>query len=465
LLVEAVAALAEPARTIVVLRWFRGLDSAEIARELAMPAGTVRWRLKRALEELRADLDRRAGGREAWVGLLAPLARGSSSAALATASATAPWLFVLTGGGLALAILGGTFLPSAFAPEEPEQREATGIVAGSPEQTALPVSALLTSIDSPARSAVALAPQRTGRAAPGTDGPSASPDEPELTGRVLMPGGGAPIPEGNFSGWFQHVVPSNVAFFLNPAGVFSTDAEGRFHIPLACDADVAQVRLLVEIVDVGRKVVDVPEFECRGGFDVGDVVLDPGAAVTFRVLDENGEPLAEALARISDWDSLIVESDWNGDGVLACVPEQGARVRFSSQRHRDQVVFVRPGDRPEVVLERTNALQITLVDAHGDLLQELHLRISPREGVFLDTGDFWSNVVHDEIVFLSPPGAARSHSMSSVADSDAEVLLRDLAPGQPFTIEVCTPDGRSLAVRDCVLGEREWQELVIPIER
>jgi RNA polymerase sigma-70 factor (ECF subfamily) len=74
-LAEAVAALAEPERTIVVLRYFRGLESAAIGRELGLPAGTVRWRLQKALGALRSELDRRFGGeRRAWGLFLAPYA-------------------------------------------------------------------------------------------------------------------------------------------------------------------------------------------------------------------------------------------------------------------------------------------------------------------------------------------------------------------------------------------------------
>ena len=75
MLAEEIVRLSEESRTVVVLRYFRGLDSAAIARELGVPAGTVRWRLSKALEELRAALDRRSGGeRRAWAVLLARVA-------------------------------------------------------------------------------------------------------------------------------------------------------------------------------------------------------------------------------------------------------------------------------------------------------------------------------------------------------------------------------------------------------
>ena len=85
LLAEAVTRLAEPLRAVIVLRYFQGLDSSAAAARLELPASTVRTRLQRALEELRADLDRRSdGGRASWAAILAPLAKSTGADASAT---------------------------------------------------------------------------------------------------------------------------------------------------------------------------------------------------------------------------------------------------------------------------------------------------------------------------------------------------------------------------------------------
>ncbi len=70
-LVQHVLELEEPFRQTVLLRFFEGLSSAEIAERLQIPAGTARWRLKEALDRLRVSLD--AEGREAWRLSVAPL--------------------------------------------------------------------------------------------------------------------------------------------------------------------------------------------------------------------------------------------------------------------------------------------------------------------------------------------------------------------------------------------------------
>jgi RNA polymerase sigma factor (sigma-70 family) len=73
---ERVSALEEPLRTVVVLRYFEGVDSTRIAALTGTPPGTVRWRLKVALDRLRAALDERhRGDRRAWIAILAPRER------------------------------------------------------------------------------------------------------------------------------------------------------------------------------------------------------------------------------------------------------------------------------------------------------------------------------------------------------------------------------------------------------
>ncbi len=105
--------LEEPLRATVMLRYYEGLSGAEIARAQGVPEGTVRWRLKRALDEVRARLDEEhRGDRRAWVALVAPLApafpaagRGAGAATMtgtAAATTSAPVAHTLMMGGLAV---------------------------------------------------------------------------------------------------------------------------------------------------------------------------------------------------------------------------------------------------------------------------------------------------------------------------------------------------------------------------
>lgn len=73
--VEAVVALDEPYRSTLLLRYFENLAPGAIAKRQAVPVETVRTRIRRGLEQLRARLDREYGGdRGAWCGLIVPLA-------------------------------------------------------------------------------------------------------------------------------------------------------------------------------------------------------------------------------------------------------------------------------------------------------------------------------------------------------------------------------------------------------
>lgn len=119
LLAEAVTRLAEPQRAVIVLRYFQGLDSSAAAARLGLSASAVRTRLQRALEELRADLDRHfEGGRKGWGLLLAPLVRGAAATGDAGApvmAGTAPlgsWSLALVacaGGACVLAAAGSIY--------------------------------------------------------------------------------------------------------------------------------------------------------------------------------------------------------------------------------------------------------------------------------------------------------------------------------------------------------------------
>ena len=105
--VTAVHELEEPFRSVVVLRFWRGLLPEAIARELGVPHNTVRSRLQRGLERLRARLDGRHGERAKWSAPLAtavgldPPAATVATVTLAAGIAMKTKLFV---GAAALAL-------------------------------------------------------------------------------------------------------------------------------------------------------------------------------------------------------------------------------------------------------------------------------------------------------------------------------------------------------------------------
>ena len=92
MLVDAVLALDEPHRSTVLLHYFEEVPSAEIGRRLGIPDGTVRRRLKEALDQLRSKLGASDQKRARILApLLAPLAghRSPITSALATKALSA----------------------------------------------------------------------------------------------------------------------------------------------------------------------------------------------------------------------------------------------------------------------------------------------------------------------------------------------------------------------------------------
>lgn len=130
-LLEAVLALPEPYREVVLLRFYEGLEPRHIATRTNAPVNTVRTRLQRALERLREQLDaNHDGDRRAWGFALLPLARSDSAALGLSATAAATTLGALVMGlktitALAAATLIGLGIWTLTQPNEPDLSRRT----------------------------------------------------------------------------------------------------------------------------------------------------------------------------------------------------------------------------------------------------------------------------------------------------------------------------------------------------
>lgn len=88
-IVELVAELEEPERSTVVHRFFDGMTLKQVAEKEQVAFGTVRLRIKRALEKLRKGLDRHFGGRSSWTVALVSLGNlGALQASTSVCGAT-----------------------------------------------------------------------------------------------------------------------------------------------------------------------------------------------------------------------------------------------------------------------------------------------------------------------------------------------------------------------------------------
>jgi len=144
----AILALDEPYRSVVLLRYYHGLEPSEVAARLGTKPATVRTQLVRAHEILRARLDSRYG-RETWAALLLPVAGvtrsavslGAASLGLAAAAALGGlWLFARRGPARGEP---STIEVAAIAPaaKEAPRQEPAARVAAAPEAAPVKPSA------------------------------------------------------------------------------------------------------------------------------------------------------------------------------------------------------------------------------------------------------------------------------------------------------------------------------------
>lgn len=114
LIASLLVELDESYRQVVYMRFFEDLDSSAIAARLGIPAGTVRWRLKMGLDELRARLDQRDGQWRRMLAPLLPASTGGGAAGVGLLGSASGGLFAKVAvGALVVAVLAGA---AAVAP-------------------------------------------------------------------------------------------------------------------------------------------------------------------------------------------------------------------------------------------------------------------------------------------------------------------------------------------------------------
>jgi len=224
---QALAALEEPFKTALILRYHEERTPEEIARELDVPLATVKSRLARGLEKLRAALGRELGPdrRSHALALLAGVRIGTAGGSSLTIGGLA--LGVKTKVAAGLVLLGGLlyFLTSEGGRETTVAR---GAQAEPAERSDRPLAAPATGPGGDAEVAREEAPAREAVAAP-ESAPAALPFPSEasytqrLVGRVLdsmdLPVFGARL----------LLAPAGLGFNL----AATTDEEGRFVVEFA----------------------------------------------------------------------------------------------------------------------------------------------------------------------------------------------------------------------------------------
>lgn len=293
---DAVAAIDEPFRTAVVERYLQGRTSADIARALGVPEGTVRWRLKRGLAELRARLDDRFGGREAWSALLLPLALppmttgGAAPGSPLAPPVLEPGILAMLGvSKIALAsVVGAAAL--GFILWRPGDESRGARPAAELEETAALERAPERELASPSE---APSEQRVAHAAAQE---AAEPSRPAATEAVAE----ASAPHALLALRFIDAQGApwqgvEVGEHWGSEVRDRSDADGRAELRFEPESGHSEWIVVLSARRAGCATRQMRVTVTAGRTtDLGDVVLEPGVRIEGRVLDEVGGVIAEA---------------------------------------------------------------------------------------------------------------------------------------------------------------------------
>lgn len=496
--VDAVAELAEPYRSTLILHFYDGLAPVEIARHLGIPAATVRVRLKRALAKVRARLEEKSDRRALALGLLL-LAKPPRQFSLWAAAAAA----LVAAGGVALVV--------ADEPRPPRAAPVATIPKTEPPSPTPPpllTGRVFDSYDRPrAGFVVALCeaphrgrfnerePQPVAQTVTDADGAYSlalppgrwlvRAGEEEVIGEEPVPldfrVAGEPL-RGRVT---EDGLPVAGAIVTSSAGHAVTDGDGGFALdpPLAVRVPGLAPRLFAgppfEIVrgepfaltvPEGATVTLVAEFPGDTATAIvtapgcapkrlrvrrGDTVaLEPGRRIEGVVRCE-GAPVADAeVTWLGGFDSVLEVARTDGDGryVLSCVPPGAVALTAT---HRD---FLPSG---------LDLASFILGGLGGTMDPEVEMvRAVERRGRVLGA----DGPVAGARVMAWPKGLAAPRSpevrraleragldWTALTGADGCFLIRQLPPGVPLVVVAEHPAGAAEEADAFELRLRPWQ--------
>jgi RNA polymerase sigma-70 factor (ECF subfamily) len=449
--VDAVMALDEPYRTAVLLRFFEGLESADVARRTGVPVETARTRIKRALALLRGRLDRDAGGDgRAWALALAPLiAAGQRGTPAAATGAAAGGGAVMAGtakaaviGGLAGVLLGAVVTAGVMGRDAPTTPDETG-----PSTSALSrVGPAGRSRDAapgearPDRSAAAVSAERVASSSSESDSvlkaaaDSVAIDVPApgtgtITGHVRT-ADGAPVPGITVRGWTPRTAKPR--WDRGPAATGSIEAalataiaEAKWHDATRRDAvtEAAGSYRLDGLLDASYSVSAAAagyELRLAPGSDGSNVA--PGGAVDF------------VAARVVDVPITIVGADPLPPRVLVRWSSKDRGGRSGWWTAAEPVVRVEPGTWT-FVAQAGEDLRGAPVDgevAVGRPAEPVVLRLEQRTVVmgvvvFDPADEDWGDV---HVTARRIDTGSSDEKRASARGTGHEFRFEDLAPGE-----------------------------------
>jgi RNA polymerase sigma-70 factor (ECF subfamily) len=271
--IDALLRLEEPYRATLILRFLDDVEPSEIAALQRVPLETVRTRLRRGLERIRADLDARHGGdRRRWTLLLAPTTGALAVKKIAAAAA----LLVLLGGGAAV-------LVATHGRSAPEAGPASVLAADAPEP---PSPRLVGTGPAPLAADALPAPVAL-------DDPGAIDRERDVHG-VAVREDGTPVAGAEVSvrarPWTHAAPLGTSAFEERTLAATRSAADGTFRLTLArgaaatlCVHATGLAAFRAEQVGAGERL---------------RVVLGPAVRFVVRTVDAKGAPLPGVDVRL-----------------------------------------------------------------------------------------------------------------------------------------------------------------------
>jgi RNA polymerase sigma-70 factor (ECF subfamily) len=454
-LVDALARLAEPYRTAVMLRYLDGLCSAEIARRLGVPAGTVRWRLKHAIDELRTDLDRRYGGdRGAWCAAMLSLARRSTLAKAASSSllvAEGVWTMNVLGRigvalGVALLIAVGVWRVNVVtAPRQGIDPESQLGSSGVPAGSAVRPDAREESPDP------AVAGDRSPVTASISPAPAASSTR---TSRV----------EARFVDHAHHAL-SGVSFELtsnlteHALKAVESGVDGRITLVIDCTDETWNSRYAARLQGRATRFGLVLG-EKSGITRLGDIVLEPGGSVSGTVLGPDGAPVQGAHVFVtdpelaSDLDILRRRGPETFPGVPSTRTASGGSFRIDGVPARALRVWA---GADEMRFSVTPPIDVRAGGMRGDIMMSLEA-LAPDDRIGGIVRDPDGRAVDGAFVEYWYSGPRMSGSRTVTADHDGRFHI-DLEQKVPYDLYVRDPKDRwpECHVAAVVPGSRELE--------
>lgn len=288
---EELERLSEPYRTTLVLRYYDGLSSAEIARRAGIPAGTVRARLKRGLDALRARLDERSGDRTSWVSALLPLARSELGApgALALPFTTLFAMKLALGIVVALALVASVWI---FA-----TREGALDAPGPERSVAVERGAQPTAGDAGAQgSSAGAAELARSLAAPAEGGEASDPSATPAPDGLELRARGVTVGRTGISGaWLQLRIDPRERAVGDASGWIALELSSERIARLQREGRASSLDVLVGAPGYATRRVPAKLVPEAHEGELGEVVLRAGASLAGRVVGEDGIGIEGAL--------------------------------------------------------------------------------------------------------------------------------------------------------------------------